>query len=118
MDQNLFSLIGTLFPFTFFPRVMQPFAFKLNSSIEIFCGCTLGSLKSLPTATANQHSEGWDPCLDLALVNKAAERLSKRLGLTIFGFDVVVSSLNKLCLHISYVKTIIFLLNLFQCILI
>ncbi|TYI62216.1 hypothetical protein E1A91_D10G229800v1 [Gossypium mustelinum] len=48
------------------------------------------SLKSLPTATANQHSEGWDPCLDLALVNKAAERLSKRLGLTIFGFDVVI----------------------------
>ncbi|MBA0696840.1 hypothetical protein Goari_003363, partial [Gossypium aridum] len=47
------------------------------------------SLKSLPTATANQHSEGWDPCLDLVLVNKAAERLSKRLGLTIFGFDVV-----------------------------
>ncbi|TYJ15860.1 hypothetical protein E1A91_A10G211300v1 [Gossypium mustelinum] len=48
------------------------------------------SLKSLPTATANQHSEGRDPCLDLALVNKAAERLSKRLGLTIFGFDVVI----------------------------
>ncbi|KAA3481474.1 inositol 1,3,4-trisphosphate 5/6-kinase 4 [Gossypium australe] len=48
------------------------------------------SLKSLPTATTNQHSEGRNPCLDLALVNKAAERLSKRLGLTIFGFDVVI----------------------------
>ncbi|KAE8671883.1 Inositol-tetrakisphosphate 1-kinase 6 [Hibiscus syriacus] len=46
------------------------------------------SLKSLPTAPAN--SEGRDLCLDLGLVNKAAEWLSKKLGLTIFGFDVVI----------------------------
>ncbi|GMI80491.1 inositol 1,3,4-trisphosphate 5/6-kinase 4 [Hibiscus trionum] len=46
------------------------------------------SLKSLPTAPAN--SEGRDLSLDLGLVNKAAEWLSKMMGLTIFGFDVVI----------------------------
>ncbi|XP_017976790.1 PREDICTED: inositol 1,3,4-trisphosphate 5/6-kinase 4 isoform X1 [Theobroma cacao] len=48
------------------------------------------SLKSLPTGTGNQHSGGQDLCLDLALVKEAAEWLSRRLGLTIFGFDVVI----------------------------
>ncbi|XVE90771.1 hypothetical protein DITRI_Ditri20bG0103700 [Diplodiscus trichospermus] len=54
------------------------------------------SLKSLPTGTADQHSGGQDLSLDLGLVNEAAKWLTRMLGLTIFGFDVVVSSLLKL----------------------
>ncbi|XVF40924.1 hypothetical protein PTKIN_Ptkin01aG0239900 [Pterospermum kingtungense] len=48
------------------------------------------SLKSLPTATANQHSGGQDLGLDLGLVKEAAMWLTRMLGLTIFGFDVVI----------------------------
>ncbi|XP_022742848.1 inositol 1,3,4-trisphosphate 5/6-kinase 4-like isoform X2 [Durio zibethinus] len=48
------------------------------------------SLKSLPTAIANKHSGGQDLCLDLGLVNEAAKWLTRILGLTIFGFDVVI----------------------------
>ncbi|XWS57140.1 hypothetical protein CRYUN_Cryun09bG0147000 [Craigia yunnanensis] len=48
------------------------------------------SLKSLPTAIANQHSGGHDLCLDLALVKEASKWLTRMLGLTIFGFDVVI----------------------------
>ncbi|KAL3752839.1 hypothetical protein ACJRO7_000268 [Eucalyptus globulus] len=55
------------------------------------------SLKSLPTAT-NSQSGGDDgsiaktsaASLNIDLVNDAAKWLSKRLGLTVFGFDVVV----------------------------
>lgn len=48
------------------------------------------SLKSLPTASSNQHSGGQDPGLDLGLVTEAAMWLTRMLGLTIFGFDVVI----------------------------
>ncbi|XVF08391.1 hypothetical protein REPUB_Repub06bG0222400 [Reevesia pubescens] len=53
------------------------------------------SLKSLPTGTANQHFGGQDLYLDLGLVKEAAKWLTRMLGLTIFGFDVVVSSSHK-----------------------
>ena len=49
------------------------------------------SLKSLPTATENQHS-GNNERIDHGLVTEAAKWLMGTLGLTIFGFDVVVSS--------------------------
>ncbi|OMO69664.1 Inositol-tetrakisphosphate 1-kinase [Corchorus olitorius] len=48
------------------------------------------SLKSLPTATANQHSGFENLSLDLGLVKEAAEWLRRMLGLNIFGFDVVI----------------------------
>ncbi|OMO80670.1 Inositol-tetrakisphosphate 1-kinase [Corchorus capsularis] len=48
------------------------------------------SLKSLPTATGNQHSGCENLSLDLGLVKEAAEWLRRMLGLNIFGFDVVI----------------------------
>lgn len=55
------------------------------------------SLKSLPTATGaetagnDMSSKANSKVLDLDLVTRSAKWLSNRLGLTIFGFDVVVS---------------------------
>lgn len=57
------------------------------------------SLKSLPTAQKEQesgdasHQEAKEHQMDLKLVTDAAKWLRKMLNLTIFGFDVVVSSL-------------------------
>jgi hypothetical protein len=57
---------------------------------------TLCSLKSLPTSTG--HSTGADSIktnvnsFDLELVTDAANWLARKLDLTIFGFDVVVSN--------------------------
>ncbi|KAF4346195.1 hypothetical protein G4B88_018042 [Cannabis sativa] len=53
------------------------------------------SLKSLPTATGNPHSDsnsskGNNEHIDEDLVTEAAKWLMKNLGLTIFGFDVVI----------------------------
>lgn len=48
------------------------------------------SLKSLPTDTGNQNSANE---VNLGLVKDAADWLRKKLDLTIFGFDVVVSTL-------------------------
>lgn len=56
------------------------------------------SLKSLPTAEKEQQSgdvsfqEAKEHQMDLLLVTDAAKWLSMMLNLTIFGFDVVVSS--------------------------
>lgn len=56
------------------------------------------SLKSLPTAQNEQQSgdasyqEAEKHQMDLDLVTVAAKWLSEMLDLTIFGFDVVVSS--------------------------
>lgn len=52
------------------------------------------SLKSLPIARDDDSSDSGikhgTPSLDVELVNDAARWLKRRLGLTIFGFDVVV----------------------------
>lgn len=48
----------------------------------------LHSLKSLPVGSANQNPVDE---IDLELVTEAAKWLRKKLDLTIFGFDVVVS---------------------------
>lgn len=47
------------------------------------------SLKSLPTAENNKFG---DEVVDLELVKNAAHWLRRKLDLTIFGFDVVVST--------------------------
>ena len=58
----------------------------------------LCNLKSLPTAKEDQHygdgnfSEATNSCVDLDLVTDAANWLRGVLDLTVFGFDVVVSS--------------------------
>ncbi|PON32448.1 Inositol-tetrakisphosphate 1-kinase [Parasponia andersonii] len=54
------------------------------------------SLKSLPTATGNQQSgdgncsKGSNEHIDHGLVTEAAKWLKRSVGLTIFGFDVVI----------------------------
>lgn len=57
---------------------------------------SLCSLKSLPTAKEDQHYGDGNcskaSCVDLDLVTDAANWLRGVLDLTIFGFDVVVSS--------------------------
>ena len=59
---------------------------------------SLCSLKSLPTAKEDQHygdgncSKATNSCVDLDLVTDTANWLRGVLDLTIFGFDVVVSS--------------------------
>jgi hypothetical protein len=59
---------------------------------------SLCSLKSLPTGGEDQHrgdsncSKATNHCIDLELVTDAANWLMRMLDLTIFGFDVVVSS--------------------------
>lgn len=59
---------------------------------------SLCSLKSLPTGSEDQHrgdsncSKATNHCIDLELVTDAANWLMRMLDLTIFGFDVVVSS--------------------------
>lgn len=61
-------------------------------------GDFLCSLKSLPTANEEEHSGddncsmATNNCIDYCLVRDAARYLMRNLGLTIFGFDVVVSS--------------------------
>lgn len=56
------------------------------------------SLKSLPTTKLNPNSgdnnssKATDHCIDLELVTSAANLLMRKLELTIFGFDVVVST--------------------------
>lgn len=58
----------------------------------------LHSLKSLPTTKGNPNSidgnssKATDHCIDLELVTSAANWLMRKLELTIFGFDVVVSN--------------------------
>ncbi|XWS65333.1 hypothetical protein CRYUN_Cryun05aG0103800 [Craigia yunnanensis] len=65
------------------------------------------SLKSLPTAIGNQHSGGQDLCLDLGLVKGAAKWLTRMLGLTIFGFDVVIQegSGNHVIVDVNYLPS-------------
>lgn len=60
-------------------------------------GDFLHSLKSLPTTNEKEHSgndncsKATSDCIDHDLVRDAAKFLMRNLGLTIFGFDVVVS---------------------------
>lgn len=67
-------------------------------NLHMFNNWNSFSLKSLPTGQKEQQSgdvsyqEAKEHQLDLALVTDAAKWLSKMLNLTIFGFDVVVSS--------------------------
>ena len=76
----------------FYFRHVLIFMFKnmyyRNTESILICVC---SLKSLPTA--NECSQGNNECIDHGLVTEAAKWLVKKLGLTIFGFDVVVSFL-------------------------
>ncbi|EHA8591999.1 putative Inositol-tetrakisphosphate 1-kinase 6 [Cocos nucifera] len=69
------------------------------------------SLKSLPVATEDQFSAGGPeaarPSLDVGLVNKAAKWLRKQLGLTIFGFDVVIQEISgdHVIVDLNYLPT-------------
>lgn len=62
------------------------------------CCDFLRSLKSLPTSKQNPNSvddnssKSTEHCLDLDLVTTAADFLMRKLELTVFGFDVVVST--------------------------
>lgn len=66
---------------------------------------SLCSLKSLPTASEDQHcggsecSKAINHSIDLELVTNAANGLMRTLDLTIFGFDVVVSSQFKFAMQ-------------------
>lgn len=63
------------------------------------------SLKTLPVATKEQllQNEVQDSkLLDINLVEEAAKLLKKLLGLTIFGFDVVVSISSSLCITMLF----------------
>lgn len=58
------------------------------------------SLKSLPTGNEEEHRV--DERIDHDLVRDAAEWLMRNLGLTIFGFDVVVSILRlRMCVLVK-----------------
>ncbi|CAN6466065.1 unnamed protein product [Victoria cruziana] len=66
-----------------------------SSAISGSKAIVFDSLKSLPTeenrsADISSSSESSKPMLDVELVSSAAIWLKRRLGLTIFGFDVVV----------------------------
>nr|XP_019704145.1 inositol-tetrakisphosphate 1-kinase 6 isoform X2 [Elaeis guineensis] len=69
------------------------------------------SLKSLPVATGDQFSAGGPKAaklsLDVELVNKAAKQLRRQLGLTIFGFDVVIQEVSgdHVIVDLNYLPT-------------
>ncbi|XP_038990410.1 inositol-tetrakisphosphate 1-kinase 6 isoform X2 [Phoenix dactylifera] len=69
------------------------------------------SLKSLPVATEDQVSAGGlkaaKQSLDVELVNKAAKWLRNQLGLTIFGFDVVIQEVSgdHVIVDLNYLPT-------------
>ena len=63
------------------------------------------SLKTLPVATKEQQLQASmrdSKSVDADLVEEAAKYLKELLGLTIFGFDVVVSVLWPVVVHYSY----------------
>ncbi|KAL6275078.1 hypothetical protein ACE6H2_025770 [Prunus campanulata] len=68
---------------------------KLSGSKELK-PLVFDSLKSLPTTKGNPNSgdgnssKATDHCIDLKLVTSAANWLTRKLELTIFGFDVVI----------------------------
>lgn len=71
-----------------FPRLhlvlaLLMYVFDIETVLISFC-----SLKSLPTDKEKVHS---GDSIDHGLVTDAAKWLARNLGLTIFGFDVVVS---------------------------
>ncbi|XP_072971545.1 inositol-tetrakisphosphate 1-kinase 6 [Typha angustifolia] len=77
-------------------RKSMPNANFLLSMTEIAGSAPISfnSLKTLPVATDDQlligHAQADKQPLDIDLVQDAAHCLQKRLGLTIFGFDVVI----------------------------
>jgi len=62
------------------------------------------SLKTLPVATKEEQLQTrvQDSKMNTDLVEEAAKYLKELLGLTIFGFDVVVSVLWPVVVHYSY----------------
>jgi len=65
---------------------------------------TFNSLKTLPVATKEEQLQTrvQDSKMNTDLVEEAAKYLKELLGLTIFGFDVVVSVLWPVVVHYSY----------------
>lgn len=83
-----FSLTGS-FHNNFHWLLCQSLHLLKDSNFGLF-HYLLHSLKSLPVGSANQNPVDE---IDLELVTEAANWLRKKLDLTIFGFDVVVSTI-------------------------
>lgn len=95
MDRLLSPLTGTL-------SVLDTIFYVLFSE---FCADTkthiflVDSLKSLPVADVDLTPKGRQQFLNVELVTNAANWLRRKLELTIFGFDVVVSLPNQVFLY-------------------
>ena len=71
---------------------------------ELCFNLASASLKTLPVATKEEQLQTrvQDSKMNTDLVEEAAKYLKELLGLTIFGFDVVVSVLWPVVVHYSY----------------
>lgn len=93
-------------------KSMPNASFLLSASEKTgFLPIIFNSLKSLPVAPEDQFLAGGlkaaEQSLDVELVNKAAKWLRKQLGLTIFGFDVVIqeASGDHVIVDLNYLST-------------
>jgi hypothetical protein len=76
-------------------------AWHYNTELRFDLAST--SLKTLPVATKEQQLQTRvqvNKSVDTDLVEEAAKVLKESLGLTIFGFDVVVSILHFVCMMV------------------